>query len=296
MELDHLLLAAGYGRRLRPLTDCLPKALLPIHGTPLLERHLAALHDARRIIINAHHLAEQITAYVQDHPRRDRIRLSHEPEIRGTGGALVQAGRLLRSDPVVVINADTLYTPPWEEAREHHRRGGYLATMILSPVALHRNVTAADGRVTDILLDRTDAAAFTFTGCHLIAQDLIARLPATGFHDIRSTYRELLREGSLGAYIDRRGTEIIDVGTPERYLEAHRVTRPPDGLRCAEEYGFIDPRAHIGVGARIRASVVMEEAMVAPHASLDQVIIAPRARAAGRLRRVIVTRADTHMF
>ena len=296
MELDYLLLAAGYGSRLRPLTDCMPKALLPIYGTPLLDLHLAAIGRAGRIVINTHHLAAQIAEHVRRHPWHDRITLSHEPKIRGTGGALVHARKLLFSDPCVVINTDTLYTPPLEAALQHHRAGGYPATMILSPDPLHRNVTAQAGRATGILLDRTNEDAFTFTGCHLVSQELIAQLPAAGFHDIRETYLELIRRGQLGAYIDDRGAGLIDIGTPQRYLAAHRAVRAPVGIQLAEDYGFIDAGAHIGAGARIRGSIVMSAAKVDAGCLIEHAIVAPGARVSADLINAVITPSGVSTF
>src|SRR4051812_7326728 len=86
-----LLLAAGFGTRLRPITDTTPKALVPVHGRPLLGYWLDLLFEGgvERALINTHYLADQVRAFAAASPWRDRIDLTHEDELLGTGGTLV---------------------------------------------------------------------------------------------------------------------------------------------------------------------------------------------------------------
>jgi mannose-1-phosphate guanylyltransferase len=107
-RLHALILAAGYGRRLAPLTDSVPKPLLPVGGVPLLARIiedvLALGLEQYEIVINTHHLAEQIQEFISNN--YPGIGISHEPEIRGTGGAIIAAASRLGFGPLLIHNGD----------------------------------------------------------------------------------------------------------------------------------------------------------------------------------------------
>jgi mannose-1-phosphate guanylyltransferase len=105
-----LLLAAGIGSRLRPLTDTVPKCLVPIHGRPLLDYWLALLFDAgfERILINTHHLAAAVGAHVVRSPWRDRIDLVHEEELLGTGGTVIANRSWFGPGAFLLAHADNL--------------------------------------------------------------------------------------------------------------------------------------------------------------------------------------------
>ena len=105
-----LVLAAGLGTRLRPLTDHLPKCLVPIHGKPLLSYWLDRLlsGDIERVLINTHYLPDAVTRFVAQSAWRDRITLVHEDVLLGTGGTLLQNSDFFSSDPFIVAHADNL--------------------------------------------------------------------------------------------------------------------------------------------------------------------------------------------
>lgn len=106
-----LLLAAGMGTRLRPITDTIPKCLVPIHGVPLLDYWLNLLfrnEDMERALINTHYLPDQVRAHVAGSPWRDRIDLVHEEELLGTGGTIVANRTYFRREPFLVAHADNL--------------------------------------------------------------------------------------------------------------------------------------------------------------------------------------------
>ncbi len=110
-----ILLAAGLGTRLRPLTDTLPKCLVPIHDRPLLVYWLEALFGDRRIervLINTHYLAEQVRAVVAGVPWRDRIDMVHEPHLLGTGGTVLANRAWCGRPPIFVAHADNLTDAP----------------------------------------------------------------------------------------------------------------------------------------------------------------------------------------
>ncbi len=106
-----LLLAAGVGSRLRPVTDTTPKCLVPIHGKPLLDYWLELLFAddlIERAIINTHHLAHTVAAHMAASPWRGRVDLVHEAELLGTGGTLKANRPLYGGDDLLVAHADNL--------------------------------------------------------------------------------------------------------------------------------------------------------------------------------------------
>jgi mannose-1-phosphate guanylyltransferase len=105
-----LILAAGLGTRLRPLTDSVPKCLVPIGGRPLLDYWLDLLFaaDIERVLINTSHLAENMRAHVAASPWRQRVDLAHEPALLGTGGTIRANHAYFGNAPCMVIHGDNL--------------------------------------------------------------------------------------------------------------------------------------------------------------------------------------------
>ena len=103
-----ILLAAGLGTRLRPLTDTTPKCLVPINGKPLLEIWLERLTQAGMgpFLINTHYLSEQVEKFVVSSPYKDQVTLVHEPELRGTAGTLIENLNFFQSQDGMLIHAD----------------------------------------------------------------------------------------------------------------------------------------------------------------------------------------------
>jgi len=116
-----LLLAAGYGTRLRPITDRVPKCLVPIAGTPLLEFWLQGLErvGVDEVVINTHHLDGQVRRFLTDRSGT-RVRVMHEPVLLGTARTLLAAEELLVSDDFFVIYADNLTTFDLRRLRSFH--------------------------------------------------------------------------------------------------------------------------------------------------------------------------------
>lgn len=105
-----LLLAAGLGTRLRPITDSIPKCLVPIHGRPLLGYWFDMLlkSDVERVLVNTHYFAQAVNDFVAASSWRDRIDLVYEPELLGTGGTVLRNREWLGQEPFMLIHADNL--------------------------------------------------------------------------------------------------------------------------------------------------------------------------------------------
>ena len=118
-----MLLAAGYGTRLKPLTDRMPKPLIPVAGKPMIQYALDKLqaYGIEEVVINVSHLKEQLAAYLSK-LRGMTIKLSEEPEPLETGGGLKKALPLLGNEPVFTINSDIIWTDEGETALERLTR------------------------------------------------------------------------------------------------------------------------------------------------------------------------------
>lgn len=105
-----LLLAAGFGTRLRPITDTVPKCLVPIHGKPLLDYWLDLLlpSSVERVLLNTHYLPDAVKDYVHRSPWRNKIDLVHEEKLLGTGGTVIANNHYFGREPFLVAHADNL--------------------------------------------------------------------------------------------------------------------------------------------------------------------------------------------
>ena len=129
-----MILAAGLGTRLRPLTNTIPKPLLPVGGTPLIVWNLLLLkrHGFRQVVINLHHLGPMIEQTLGTGSKFGiRIIYSHEPVILGTGGGIKQAEPHFSGEPVLILNGDTLVELDLEALCDFHRLRNAAATLVL---------------------------------------------------------------------------------------------------------------------------------------------------------------------
>lgn len=105
-----LLLSAGLGTRLRPITDSVPKCLVPIHDVPLLAIWLTRLFAAgiEEVVVNTHYLSEKVEAFIASSPYREKITIFREKDLLGTGGTLLATRSFFETGPLIVIHADNL--------------------------------------------------------------------------------------------------------------------------------------------------------------------------------------------
>ena len=267
-----ILLAAGYGTRLRPYTNIRPKPLFPVANRPLLDRLLDQLHAAGAvpILVNCHHLADQVEAALG---RRPEVLVQRETEILGTGGSLRLAIDRMDNDPVLVVNGDLYHDIDLERVYHQHLRSGFDVTMALHNHPRFNTVTVADGRVVGF--DGGEGERLAFTGIHVIDPDAIERIPRQGFFHIIDLYRELAAAGRIGCCrVD--GSLWRDIGTPADYLDLHRELLAERGwlidptARVAADaelagWGCIGAGARVGAGARLCDAVVWDSAVVPAH-------------------------------
>jgi mannose-1-phosphate guanylyltransferase len=228
-----MVLCAGLGTRLRPLTDHLPKPAVPVAGLPLVRWSLALLAGAgvRRAVVNVFHLAEVMAAVAVEAGRAVgvEVAVSREAVLAGTGGALREARALLRgASEVLLVNGDVLFGADLPAALAHHRASGALATMLLLPMPPGAAFATVDldptGAVRRIAGQGAAAEValvpWHFGGVHVLSPGLLERVPGEPFlADVnRHVYPPLLGSGAVRGLVSPGYWN--DLGTPARYLEA----------------------------------------------------------------------------
>ena len=233
-----MVLAAGHGTRLRPLTDRIAKPALPLLGDTLLGLNLALVKGAGidEVVVNAHHLSATVAAAAREAADRLSLRLHlsfEQPAPLGTGGALVAARPLLdRGEPFLLLNGDVLTDIDPRAAIDAHRAAGAVATMVLrqrEPDAPYAPVEVdPEGWVARIAgLGREPRPgealrSFTFTGIHVLSPAIFEVLPAQGAACVnRQGHVQLIERGLPILGHVEEGGRWSDVGTPERYREAN---------------------------------------------------------------------------
>jgi len=307
-----MVLAAGLGTRLRPLTNELPKPLVPVANRPLVSYQLALLRRAgvHQAALNLHHLGKLIPpALAGENSCGLEITYSPEQTILGTGGGLVRLHEFLRDDTFFLLNGDVLCDLDLGRVLRFHRERRACATMVVRPLPAGGPYTAlglderqqlvqfkdvtrpARGRVRQVM----------FCGLHVLEPTVFDFLPASGFSCINDQgYRAMLAAGLPVAGYAYRGP-WFDLGTPADYLRANleiasgrfrpsQLDPPPgdewrDGVLWGREAtaapgSRVGPQVILGAGARVDGGAEVSQAVLWPGA---------RATAGARLQRAVVT-------
>jgi NDP-sugar pyrophosphorylase family protein len=230
-----MILAAGLGTRLRPLTNAIPKPLLPVGGTPLIVWNLLLLkrHGFCDVVINLHHLGPMIEQAVGNGSKFGlRIVYSREPMILGTGGGIKQAEPYFSGEPVLVLNGDTLFELNLDALSAFHRTRNAAATLVLreDPDATRWGLVevGADGRIVRITGKGLSISGPTtprmFAGIHILSPRLLRDVPKGVASSIIDPYVAAIERGETVLGYDLRGY-WSDVGTTERYAQVEHDVR-----------------------------------------------------------------------
>ena len=233
------VLCAGYGTRLRPLTEERPKPAVPVFNRPLAFfalRHLAEA-GARAVALNTHHLSEVLERSIE--PLRHELaplRINHERELLGTGGGIRALWPCLEPDvvdEVIVANGDVLFRPNVARALSVHRQTGAIATMVVrrAPrdkrgaavgIELRAGWSRGSGQVVRLRDKSTgdassEQASAMFTGVHVFSARAYSALPMHG-DIITESYHRWLAAGELVSAVFDDG-DFFELGTLRDYLE-----------------------------------------------------------------------------
>ncbi len=221
--MNAMILAAGRGTRLGELGQTMPKIMVDVGGEPLLERQIRYLKDGgiERIVINAHHLADQVEGFVAEHPLAYDVDVVVEAELLGTAGGVRNALPLLGEDPFVVLYGDVIVDESVDTVMDTHRRVGGVATLTLywaTEVEGKGTVEVTPAATVGAFHEKASAyvagGAYVNAGLYIVEPSLIRDLPAgVEFdfgHDVfpmALAQRQVLATHVLDA-------PVIDVGTP----------------------------------------------------------------------------------
>lgn len=225
------VLGAGLGTRLRPLTDLLPKPLIPVFHKPLITfafDHLLG-QGFDQFIVNTHHLPQCFDEEFPDYRYgKQEIVFRHEPQRLETGGGIKNIEDLVHGEPLLVYNGDILTDLPIERALADHESSGRLVTMVLrsSGGPLQVALDIKTGAVLDIggrLGIGGDARCHLFTGIYILEADIFAHIPSNRHISIIPILCDLIRDqpGSVGGLVIDQGN-WWDLGSSAQYLDVHR--------------------------------------------------------------------------
>ena len=287
-----MLLAAGFGTRLRPYTLHRPKPLFPVLNKSLLIRLLDMLVQAgcERIVVNCHHLADQIEAAVAD---RAEVIVQHEPEILGTGGCLRKALPLFSDGPVLVMNGDIFHDIDPGQLMTRHVAAGLPVSMAMHDYKRFNSVFVRNDKILGFSSLSTlseQQGLLAFTGIHVVHTDVIRKIPKGRFFHIIDLYAELGTAGQVGSLrVD--GCFWRDIGTPGDYFELHRELlcdrtheKKSQSWRISEkaavadsvvlrDWGVIGPEVIIGENVELTRCIVWDKVVIPPGQRLKDRIV-----------------------
>jgi NDP-sugar pyrophosphorylase family protein len=264
-----MVLAAGLGLRMRPLTLLRAKPVLPVLNRPLIHWTLELLrrHGVTDVVINLHHLPATVRRAVGDGRTLGlRVSYSFERKILGTSGGPRKVRRFFGDEPFLLVNGDVLFDFDLSDLVRRHAASGARATLALKA---YRRVEAYGGVVTGPggfvralagLPRPVPGRPLLFTGVHVLDPDLLDRLPPGPSDSVRDLYAPLVAEGQrlLGV---RVSGAWYDFGSPSLYL-ASQLSMMSSGFRGAGVARLVHPEARVHPRARVTRSVVGPGAVV----------------------------------
>jgi mannose-1-phosphate guanylyltransferase len=289
-----MILAAGLGERMRPLSLLRAKPALPVLGRPLIQWTLETLAGAgvTDVVVNLHHLPESVRAAVGKRPHGLRVIFSHERRILGTAGALRRARRFLGDDPILLVNGDVVFDFELADLVRRHRRSAAQATLALrpnpDPDRYGPVVTSPDGRVLSLAgcPRRARGRVSLFTGVQVLDPSLIEMLPPGRSDIVPHLYAPAIERGDLILGVRVRGA-WYDLGHPAAYRDSQlaMMVSGSGRERCSS---FVDPRAKVGDGVRLDRSVVWDGVRIGRGARITRSVVAANVGAGEVVRDEVV--------
>ncbi|WNJ15911.1 nucleotidyltransferase family protein [Pontibacter sp. G13] len=234
-----MIFAAGLGTRLRPLTNDRPKALVELHGKPLLEWVILKLKDAgiQEFVVNVHHFGDLVIEFL--HQRNHfgvNIQISDErAELLETGGGIKFAAPLLRGDePILIHNVDILSDLDVSALVRAHRSSDSIATLAMTERSTSRYLLVNEqdeivgwknvntGQIRDSRIENNPYKNLAFSGIHVISPRLLDQISEDGKFSIIDTYLRLAKTEKLVAF-RHNADRWVDVGKPENFPKAEKL-------------------------------------------------------------------------
>jgi mannose-1-phosphate guanylyltransferase len=300
-----MLVTAGFGTRLAPLTDFLPKPAVPVANRPLAWFALDHLYGLglRKLSLNTHHLATKLEHEIERWAPNDlHLQFVFEPEILGTGGGIRNTwGRPEAGETFLAMNGKYVFAPDLRAALREHRERKAIATMVLTHAPGVRGFgdveIDAEGwvrrfrRAQPAAAERTDLRPMFYTGLALYSERAFRDLPQNG-DLITDAYAGWVARGEpvLG-YVDPgvcrdAGMSLWHYWEANEALLNGNVHWP--GIVPSTKHGICDPEAELGAGAQIVRSAIGHDAVVAPGVRVTDSVIWPGAHVTDDVTRSIV--------
>ena len=249
-----VVLAAGHGTRLRPFTCATPKPLMPVWGETMLSRIVALLRErgVDDIVVNAHHLHEQVRAWTDDYRKatqaagdKVRIKLSYEPEILGNGGVLNPLREWIGDEPFYLVSSDIVMenVPDLEPAFARLKTSGCIGVALVTESGPRTIEVEPESKFVTCWKspDPGVEGTFTYCGFAILKPEILNYVKPDGFSSIVTAFEKAMMEG--GKFIRAVESKDLlweDAGTIQRYIDLNR-----DG----EDNGFADIPQLQAVGA-----------------------------------------------
>ncbi len=240
-KMKAMILAAGLGTRLQPYTNNIPKPLFCVAGRPLLDYTIQNLIRAgcEAVIINTHHLPEQIDAFVAAQNYAVPIYTCYEPEILGTGGAIKNVADFWDERPFMVVNGDVLSTIEFKTVYQFHCRHNHPATLVLyddpeiNTVSVDPNGFILDFGNPSQYSAHPAKSKLTFTGIQALDPEILDFIPSSGYSSSIDAFKKMIAEGKRLRAMISQNVFWNDIGTPARYTESAIQFAAPQAFKQA---------------------------------------------------------------
>ena len=275
---------AGFGVRLRPLTDCRPKVAVPVLGEPVICHVIDTLKNlpVSSIIINTHYKPDILKQVISErYPRELNISYSHEPDILETGGGLFNAKNLIDAQRIILYNGDIYSDLDLAAMIEFHKKKKAVATLAVAPWCEPRQISFdSDKRITDIRQTYTSSIpTHTFMGIHILEKDIFSELALEAgqksVFSIIKTYLRMIKEKKpLFAY-EPEECQWFDIGSIDVYKKIHREKFNRDFVGNFSELKTvknlsIDGYFYCGNNCVIGDNVSLKDVILWDHVNIEQ--------------------------
>jgi mannose-1-phosphate guanylyltransferase len=299
-----IVLAAGYGTRLVPLSNYLPKPLIPVLGKPLLWHILSRLKACgiMEAGVNMHHHADMVQEFLRTQNAGMPVTVSHEPVILGVAGGIGAFRSFVHNEEFFLLhNGDVLSAIPLTQMAEAFLNKRPLIGMVLHDHPPYNNVcTAEDGRICDLrdtLKPASCARRLAYTGIAFMDRRVLDFIPEQRSCDLIPICLDIIRAGRyrIDALI-AEGYAWRDVGTVESYFEAHRdilvhkspllenTAIPGNGIHLAEDvvveegvkfsgFASVGKRCVLKKNCRIENCIIWDDVVIDEHAVVKNAIV-----------------------
>jgi len=299
-----IVLSAGYGTRLWPLTEDRTKPAIPILGKPLVgyvAEYLAS-YGIDEIVVNLHHRPESVRRALGDGSRFGvKLHYVEEPEILGTSGALDNTREFFEHETFVVVNGKIITDIDLTAALETHRNANALATLVLLPNTRRERFSVVEtegGRITGFggmpVVDGGGPAPLMFTGIHILEPRIFEYVPRGVFSDsVIHVYPQAIARGEILAAHVASG-KWRELSTLKRYLEISvELLKEEQKTFVAGANSVLAPSAtisqsilwdnvEVGAGTRVHRAVLADNVRIGANEVIENAVVVPRSLVEGK--------------